>query len=386
MDVAPALKGEAPKHLRGSRLRTFFLVTQVASSMALLVVAGTFVRSVVRTYTGQAGAEIRHRLVGQVQLEEEDPGAREEYWARVGAEVGALPGIAAVTVTPNPAGESVTLRAVRADGATDSLRAVVQEVDSSYFSVAGSTLVGGRNLGVRRPGGDVAEVVLNQVALRRLGENLGSVGREIVLGDSLRARIVGVVRDGEKEPRVFRTADERAATATVLVRTHLAARGMVAPVRGLLSRLAAGHAQVTVATLREAQFGSLQRLTGLALLVGSLALVLAAVGLYGSISFHTTQRTREFAIRLALGAARGQIFRLVFAHGLRVVVAGCTIGLAVVLVALRVMRGVLYGEWPLDVATLLGVATVFALVTAAASYLPGRRAARVDPMEALRSE
>jgi predicted permease len=386
IDVAPALKGEAPKHVRSSRLRTFFLVTQVASSMALLVVAGTFVRSVVRTYTGEAGAEIERLLVGRVELEGDAPGVPGEYWDRVRAEIGALPGVAAVTVTPNPAGESVTLRGVRTDGAVDSLRATLQAVDSSYFSVQGSILVGGRNVGARRPDGDAVEVVVNQAALVRLGGSAGAVGREVVLGDSLRARIVGVVRDGAKEARVFRTADERSAAGTVLVRTRLPSERMVAPVRVLLSRLAADRAQVTVGTLREAQFGSLQRLTAVALLVGSLALALAAVGLYGSISFHTTQRTREIAIRLALGAARGQIFGLVFTHGLKVVVAGCTIGLAVVLVALRVMSGVIYGEWPLDVATLVGVATVFALATAAASYLPGRRAARVDPMEALRSE
>ena len=118
----------------------------------------------------------------------------------------------------------------------------------------------------------------------------------------------------------------------------------------------------------------------------ALAMVLAAIGLYGLIAYSVTQRTHELGVRVALGASRGEIVRLVIGQGMRLALAGAAVGLAAALATARLVAGLVKGTEPNDPATLVAVVTVLLAVAAAATYLPARRAARVDPMTALRAE
>ena len=120
--------------------------------------------------------------------------------------------------------------------------------------------------------------------------------------------------------------------------------------------------------------------------LGGIGLLLAAAGLYGIMAFSAGRRTREIGIRLALGAARGDVLRLMIGEGVRLGAIGIGVGLALAAATTRLMRGWLFGVSPLDVPTFAGMAAVFAAVALAASYLPARRAAGADPVIALRTE
>jgi ABC-type antimicrobial peptide transport system permease subunit len=124
----------------------------------------------------------------------------------------------------------------------------------------------------------------------------------------------------------------------------------------------------------------------MALAVAALVLTLATVGLYGSIAFVTSQRTREIAIRMAIGAPRPAVLRLVAREGVLVVGIGSILGLMLVGVAFQFMSGMFFAEWKLEPVTILGVLAVFSAATLGASYLPARRAMRLDPMSVLRSD
>jgi ABC-type antimicrobial peptide transport system permease subunit len=130
----------------------------------------------------------------------------------------------------------------------------------------------------------------------------------------------------------------------------------------------------------------LQRLTGMALVVAMLALSLAVVGLYGSVAFITAQRTREIAIRIAVGAPRSTVLRMLVWEGGYVVASGCAAGLALTAVAFRFMSGMIFAHWTLDPWTIAGVLGVFTAATLAACYVPGRRATRIDPIQVLRTQ
>ncbi|MEO8564515.1 MAG: FtsX-like permease family protein [bacterium] len=120
--------------------------------------------------------------------------------------------------------------------------------------------------------------------------------------------------------------------------------------------------------------------------LGFVGLLLAAVGLYGIVAYSIGQRTREIGVRLALGASRGDVLRLVVGDGMRPVAAGMAIGLVLALAATRLLTSFLFGVSPLDAFTFVGVAAILTVVAATASYLPARRAAATDPVRALRGE
>ena len=408
VDVRPALDGGGlgPEgRLSGSRLRGFFLVTQIASSMALLVIAATFVRTLLATYVGEEAARMDRVAVGWLESGETAPEARAAVWARVRREVSAIPGVRGLTLREGAADRKADLlpegEATRRAGAfvqpgAADRSVLVQRADTTYFPVAGHAVIAGhvpppaeRRAPDAEERGRREPVVVNERAARRFwpGEAGGALGRRFALGGEGAFEVAAVVRDDGRDARVYRMlADGDLAAANVLVVGAGPAAALVPPLRAALVRLAPDPAWVRVHTLRDAALDPLRRLTRMALAVGLLALALAAVGLFGSISFHTTQRTREIAIRVAVGATRLDVLRLLLGHGARVVGAGALLGLALVAVAFRFMGGMIFGEWRLDVVTLAAVAAVFAATTVLASWLPGLRATRVDPITVLRSD
>ncbi len=389
VDVAPLLKSEESgrsQSARGARVRTFFLVTQFASSMALLIVAGTFVRTVIASYTSDQAPLMNHLTLAYLESEEASPAARTQYWTRVRETIGRVPDVVSATIFP-PAETWAKLVPEGSGEADASATARIQHVDAGYFRTSGLTILAGRDVTADADVHAVEQTMINQRAAVRFWGTTAVVGRRFSLTPGGLFEVAGVAADDGSEARVFRRLDEGAVDrANVLIRTTRPATVMVAPLRAMIVELSADRALVQVATLREASLGGLQRLTRLALIVAGLVLSLATVGLYGSIGFATSQRTREIAIRMAVGAPRLSVLRLLAREGVVVVAAGSVLGLALTALAFRFMSGMLFARWTLDPLTIVGVLAVFSVATLLACYLPGRRALRIDPMRVLRAD
>jgi predicted lysophospholipase L1 biosynthesis ABC-type transport system permease subunit len=208
--------------------------------------------------------------------------------------------------------------------------------------------------------------------------------------------IVGVVDDvrfgglaDTTRPVVYvPLAQDVYSAVTVAVRTAGDPAALTAPVRGALAALDPTVAMARVRTMEAVKAESVAAQRFNALLLGTfaaLAALLAAVGLYGLLSYGVTQRARELGVRLALGATRGAVLRIVLERSLRLVAAGAVLGLAGALALTRVLRSLLFETAPTDPLTLAGVTALLLAVALLASYLPARRAARMDPAATLRS-
>lgn len=387
LDVAPLMKGDDPgtgSAVRdGRRLRRFFLVTQFACSVALLVVAGTFVRAVVATYQGPAVALMDHLALASIETDRTGVAARQDYWDATRARLRQVPGVEGVSVL-SPAG-SAAIRVAATPAAVASGPTVrIEAVDDDYVRTAGLTLVAGR-AGLATGRQDAREPALvDERAAGRIWGTSAVVGRSLSLEDGTALLVIGVVRGTDDEPHVYRArAADDFATAAVLVRTAPPSEESVPLLRAALRSAATDAAIVRVETLRETATGFLTRVSRLATVIGVGVLALAAVGLYGAVAFVTSMRTREIAIRTAVGAPASAVIRLVAREAVIVVGAGLVLGLALTGVAFRFMSGMIFARWTLDPSTVLPVLALFAITAAAACVLPGRRALRVDPMRVL---
>ncbi len=381
IDVAPLLKSDdagAGSARRGGRIRTFFLVTQFAASTALLIVAGTFVRTVVTTHLGEAAAFMDRITVASIDAEAIAPAARADYWRTVRDRIRQVPGVTALTLSAAGSERTVQLT-VAGLGPDERVVARVQRVDAEFFRMSDAAVVQGADL--PRDGGAEMTALVNERIARQLRLGNATIGARLMLDGSRFVTIAGIVRDNAPEGRLYqRLADADVATANVLVRTSGSAVTAVGPIRSAIAAVATERTSSTVATLREASTGMLQRLTGMALVVATLVLSLAGVGLYGSVAFITLLRTREIAIRMAIGAPRAAVLRMLVWEGGYVVLLGCTAGMALTAVAFRFMSGMIFARWTLDPFAVAGVLATFAAATLAACYVPGRRALRIDPM------
>jgi putative ABC transport system permease protein len=200
-----------------------------------------------------------------------------------------------------------------------------------------------------------------------------------------------VTRD--PEPFMYRPIAQRPAQMPPLTMMYVRTTDEPAAVAGALRReLQALDARVAFATVRpmtmmiEPQLAPWRIGTFIFTLFGVIGALLAAVGLYGVVSFVVAQRTREFGVRLALGAQTGDVFRLVLHHGARLVGAGLVAGAIVAAVSTRLFVSLMFGVSPLDPVVYVAMAVLLALIALAASYVPALRATRVDPIEALRTE
>jgi predicted permease len=241
--------------------------------------------------------------------------------------------------------------------------------------------------------------VLNETLAARLWPGQDALGKRVSVNgpEGTFLQVVGVVRDGKygslgEAPRPYiyqpllQSYDPK---MTLVVRTTGEPQSVAAAVREQIRALDANLPVAGVSTLRDQVALSLFPARVAAWTLGSfglLALLLAAIGIYGIVSYSVAQRTREIGVRMALGARQGDVLRLVLGQGLIVIAAGVAIGLLIAFGSTRVLAGFLYGVGATDAATFVGVPLVLGLVALVASYLPARRATKVDPLVALRYE
>jgi len=286
------------------------------------------------------------------------------------------------------------------DPAAQRTLAEISSITPGYFAAAGLKLLHGRTLEPGDAGEDNIGVVVNRTLAEKCwpGQDpLGKIIRPAGAKAWYHARVVGVVEsvrqwgpEQDPRPEIYWTAD-RAWTPTVflLVRSPQPAAQLAPRLRRELTAMDPDLPLARIRTLREVVHDATQGQRAVAGLVDcfmAIALGLVAVGLYGTLSYQVLQRTREIGVRLAIGADRGNILRLVFRQGFAWVLIGVTVGAAGSFALAAALRAMIWGVDPLNVFPLLAGAAAVAAAATIACWLPAWRAARVDPMIALRSD
>jgi predicted permease len=425
--LAPALRGirsigerSAAGLARTSLPGRALVVAQVALSLILLIGAGLFAGTLRRLQTQQLGLDRRHVLLVWTSLRQ---GARifdraTPLFEQVPARLAELPGVESASASvygllngSQSSGVDVAVpgRAPRAD---QDARALSDLVAPRYFETLGMRLVAGRDFNLRDNAKAPPVVIINEAMSRRFFGGTSPVGQRIDFGSvasnrsiaggalgGARFEIVGVVsnaihvgprdRDGLMFYRPYAQDVPHLVSACLALRTAGPAATMADRVRQELRRLDSSLPVLRIDTVEQQLEDTLGQERLIAILTGFLglaALSLACLGLYGVVSYSVARRTSEIGVRMAFGAMPDDILRMVMADTLSMVAAGIAIGMPVALAGARSIESQLYGVSATDAATVCGACGLMAAVAAIAGWLPARRAARVDPLTALRCE
>jgi len=405
-------------HGREALLRDVLVVSELALALVLLIGAGLTLRSLAAASAIDPGFEPRGLLTMSVSVQGSsaaDPGRRAAFITEAIDAVRRLPGVeAASAVNHAPLVGDVWTRGFdvagrpRAPG-DDRPGAVYRVVLPGYFSTMRLPILQGRDIAAAdtRQSPDVA--VVSETLVRRHFPNGDALGRRITFDDPTGPAphwltIVGIVRDavgftwdGGADPTIYlpylqsasylESPEGHYAYLTVVLRTDGDPAALAAPARSAIWSIDRGVSISEVVTMDDAVARALARPRFQSTLLGAfaaLALVLAAGGIYGVMSYAVARRTREIGLRLTLGAGRGDVLRLILSQALRRLALGGALGLAGAWLSTRALTTMLYGVQPTDALTFAGVPAILAITALAASYLPARRASRVDPMVALR--
>jgi len=394
---------------RQARAQGVLVVSEIALAFVLLAGAGLLARSYARLSRVDPGFDADGALTARISLSEaryRDKERQAIYFAQVLERVRALPGVrraGAVSDLPfsgSRTGQSFDIegRPLGPDGLTPS--ADYRKVSPGYFGSMGIALLRGRDFTERDDQGSTPVAVVNQAFARRFFAGEEVLGKRLIYTEGegqVSREIVGVVADlkheslaGEGAPEVYVPFIQRPnAWMFLAVRGDGDLAALANSVRAAVREVDPGEPVYSVMTMRQRLDQSLapQRFnTALLGVFSAAATLLAAVGVFGMLSFQVAERRHEIGIRMALGAGRGDVLRLVVGRGLRLVLAGVVIGLAAAQALTRVMSSMLYGVSATDPATLTMISLGLIALTLLASYLPARRATEVDPMTALRCE
>jgi len=394
-----------------SRLRNALVISQVTACVVLLVGASLCLRSLLNARSIDPGFDTHNAVAAGINVETFglDESRGREFYARLLDEVRALPGVRSASLADHlPLGQIMRMQGIAIDGhdapSTSSgappLAIDMAVVGTDYFDAMGIPVISGRSFSARDDRNAPAVVMINQQMADRFWPHQNAVGQFVSLmgphDSRVRAEVIGIAKTGKyqslgEDPKAFfyrPLLQEYQPGVQLIVRTagdQPIADALRRQVRALDSRMALTGLETLEQHMQLPLFPA--RAAGLLLgMFGLLALTLALVGLYGVMSYSVAQRTREIGVRMALGARRVDVIRLIVGQGLSLTVTGMAIGLAGALAVTRVLSSVLYGIGATDPISFFAVAIVLMMVASVASYVPARRAMRVDPMEALRTE
>ena len=402
------------------RLRSALIVGEIAMSLVLLVGAGLLVRTFAALQATPLNFEPRGLVSANVMMmfpRDWSPEARSARREQMLARLRAIPGVSEVTTGMMPGVGRLTpkLEAETADGQSTSIGdSFTTWISPDYFSTTGMQVVEGHLPDPENTTAQPTEVLVNRSLANRLWGSGNAVGKYLLHkdgppGSSERFRVVGVVADIQLPSRrsvaraadIYETMPPWLSTVPVVLRTSLSETEVVAAIRRAVAdydvtlRAASGSPadygaivqSVTVGeTFMREQLAPARFAMALLLAFAVIALVLSAVGLYGVIAYSVTQRTREIGVRVALGADRRSVERLVVGEGLRLATVGLVVGIASALASTRLLAGLLYGVSPADPASFAGIGLLVVVIASVASWMPARRAVRIDPVAALRAE
>jgi putative ABC transport system permease protein len=408
VDLIPALKDEAGLGgYRRSRFRNGLVVAQVALSLLLLIAAGLIVRSLQKTQMIGPGFEVENRITMSVDLSLQgyDEARGREFYKQLISRVESLPGVRGASyISSLPLNLDFNSGNIYVEGqpftrASDLPNMPYGLVWPRYFEAMGIPLLQGRDFTMRDDKEESRFVIVNETFARRFWPGQNPIGKRLSRGvpDNPRYEVIGVAKDGKywslgeaPKPFVyFPMAREYSNDVSLIVNTSVKPQSMITTIRREVERLDANLPLYDVNTMSEHLRLSLFPLRAGAWVAGGfalLALLLAGLGIYGVMAYTVSQRTREIGLRMALGAEARDVMKLVVRQGMRLALIGLAIGLAGAIALTWLMSSVLYGVSSTDVVTFAGVTLILGSVVLIACYLPARRAVKVDPIVALRSE
>jgi len=398
MNVSATLK-DTSRSVAGSRSRLTkgLLVVQVAASLVLLVAAGLFLRTLSNLRHVDVGFNTQNLVLFRLApaLNGYDDAKTATLVEQLTARLQAVPGVRAVAVSNLPLlSNSANSTSFFHEGRKfDSINML--QISPDYFTTMEMPLVTGRGFTDRDNQTAPKVVVINETAVRKYFPNMNPLGLRFGTSaeQSNQLEVVGVLRDAKYDsvrneiPPTMYVPFLQGRPATMFhVRTSANPAGSMSAIREAVRQMDPDLPLLDVATQAEQIDKNLQQERVFAeayAMFGALAMLIASVGLFGLMSYSVSTRTNEIGIRMALGAQRGDVLRLVMNESMRLVALGVVIGLGVALASGRFIASLLFGVPATDAPTIAEALAVMVLVSALAGYLPARRASRVDPLVAL---
>jgi putative ABC transport system permease protein len=398
----------------GRRVRGVLVVAEIALAFVLLVASGLLMRSFFKLLAIDPGFNATNVLTARLPISQEqhpDPVELNAYLASISAAVEAVPGVRETAMTSALPlqgwgyGVPYSVAGRESMDRTNRRRAFFKMVSPSYFDALGIKLLAGRVLSDRDTAGAPPVALINETLAKREFPDEDPIGRRILaqeivpgkteLGEEIAWEIVGVIAGekitglGDEISAGMYVSNQQSPTygINLIVRAGVPPQSLQRAVRSAVESVNKGQALSDVRTLEQIVDQSMlgNRVASTLLTVfASMALVLAAVGIYGVVSYTAARRTHEMGIRAALGASAGNLRTLIIHGGMQLTLIGLAIGLTATFAATRVMSSMLYGVAAHDPLTLAVVAAVLSGVAGLACFLPAWRITKTDPMEALR--
>src|SRR5215475_5098308 len=405
LNFVPALKDEigiGALHTRTINLRSALVIGQVAISLPLLICAGLFIRSLQKEQAIDLGFKTENRLVLWLSLKvvgyDQTNGVK--FVQQLLDRVRAVPGVQSASIAQSISGFSgydcYSQDSARPSAGIPVFDCSNNEVGSQFFHTMGIPVVRGREFTAQDGKRGNKVVVINESFARRYWPGEDPLGKQLRIGESSNplSEIVGIVKDSvdigsmrEEPPPMLYTPFQDTESTYLIIHTSIDPNGMIQPLRREISLLDE-NLPMRIATMNELSSSHWWQRLGVTLLriLGGLGLLLTAVGIYGVTAYIVAQRTREFGVRMALGARGRDLMKLVIRQGMWLVLIGVFIGMAASLAVSRLLKSFLFGLSAADPMTFGIIPLLLAAVALLACYVPARRATKVDPMIALRSE